>query len=319
MTMPIPAPAAVSARLDPTAARAIIRRHSKSFSLASLLLGEETRDDAVALYAYCRRADDAVDLVSATAAPASIAALERELDAVYAGRSCSEPILAEFQRLVFERHIPRAYPDALLQGLRDDADGARYETLADLQRYCWYVAGSVGGMMCHVLGVRRPRAVAHGVHLGMAMQLTNICRDVAEDWQRGRLYLPAELMPGVEAPTAPRAFPTRHLPVFAGAVRRLLAEAELLYGSGDLGLPYLSFRSRVAVATARRIYSAIGKEILMADANVTAGRAFVSTPAKLWQAGLACVQSLTIGVGAPQFRRAGLAQPLRFPEDVLPV
>lgn len=319
MTTLVETPTTLSARLDPAAARAIIRRHSKSFSLASLLLGREARDDAVALYAYCRRADDAVDLVDAATAPASIAGLEGELDAVYAGRSCSEPVLAEFQRLVFERHIPRAYPDALLQGLRDDAEGARYETLADLRRYCWYVAGSVGGMMCHVLGVRRPRAVAHGVHLGMAMQLTNICRDVAEDWQRGRLYLPAELVPGIAAPAASSALPAQHSAVFARAVRHLLAEAELLYGSGDLGLPYLSFRSRVAVATARRVYSAIGKRILMADANVMAGRAVVSTPAKLWHTGRACVTSLVVALSAPAFRRAPLSQPLRFPDDVLPV
>jgi phytoene synthase len=298
-------------------ARAVIRKHSRSFSLASLLLGAAGRDDAVALYAYCRRADDAVDLVSAGAAVERVAKLERELDDVYAGRVCAEPVLTEFQRLVFEAGIPRAYPAALLQGMRDDAEGVRYESLAELHRYCWYVAGSVGGMMCHVLGVRRQRAVVHGIHLGMAMQLTNICRDVAEDWQRGRLYLPTELLPELPEPLG-GPLPRSRGAAFGAAVRRLLAEAECLYRSGDRGLPYLSFRSRLAVATARRVYSAIGGRVLATGADVHAARAIVSPPAKAWHVARACVTSLALAVTTPPFSRARLTHPIRFPEDVLP-
>jgi phytoene synthase len=298
--------------------RAIIRKHSRSFSLASLLLGADTRDDAVALYAYCRRADDAVDLVSPPEAAARVSRLERELDDVYAGRACAEPVLAEFQRLVFEASIPRDYPAALLLGMRADAEGVRYQTLSELQRYCWYVAGSVGAMMCHVLGVRGERALAHGVHLGMAMQLTNICRDVAEDWQRGRLYLPAELVPELAGVPITGLLPRSQVLVFARAVRCLLAEAELLYGSGDRGLPYLSLRARLAVATARRVYSAIGQRILAADADVTAGRAIVPAAAKAWHVAQACVTSLKLALTAPTFEQTALSHPIRFPEDVVP-
>lgn len=304
--------------LEPSEARAIIRHHSKSFSLASMLLGSQTRNEAAGLYAYCRRADDAVDLVAPSLAAERVDALRLELDDVYAGRSLREPVLVEFQRLVFERGIPRDYPDALLLGFQLDAEGAVYETSFDLYRYCWCVAGSVGAMMCHVLGVRRERALVHAAHLGMAMQLTNICRDVAEDWQRGRLYLPTELAPGLEYVRASNELPKAYVGVCARAVSHLLTEAEALYRSGDAGLRYLPFRARLAVATARGVYADIGQRILAQGADVLAGRAHVSTPAKLWHVARAGATSLALAAITPKFRATSLARPLRFPEDVLP-
>lgn len=299
-------------------ARAIIRHHSKSFSLASVLLGSQTRNEAASLYAYCRRADDAVDLVAPALAANAVNALRRELDDVYAGRSSSDPVLVDFQRLVFDRKIPREYPDALLQGFQLDAEGAAYETSFDLYRYCWCVAGSVGTMMCHVLGVRHERALVHAAHLGMAMQLTNICRDVAEDWQRGRLYLPKELAPGLEYVRASAELPKAYVGVCARAVKHLLAQADALYRSGDAGLGLLPFRARLAVATARGVYADIGQRILAQDANVLAGRAYVATPAKLWHVARAGATSLALATTTPRFRPAPLVNPLRFPEDVLP-
>lgn len=303
--------------LAPRQARAIIRRHSKSFALAAVLLGRNLRDAASALYAYCRRADDAVDLVAPEHAEQRVETLARELDEVYAGRSLSDPVLGSFQRVVHERRIPRAYPEALLEGFRLDAAGTRYESLTELHRYCWCVAGSVGAMMCHVLGVRRERALLHGAHLGMAMQLTNICRDVAEDYARGRLYLPRELAPGVDLEGSPQPLSPRQAALVRAAVRRLLTEAERFYASGDAGLALLSFRSRLAVATARNVYSAIGQHILTQDADVLAGRAFVSGPEKLWhvaRAGVTCTQLAAL---TPTFRSTPNLKTLRFPEDVL--
>lgn len=303
--------------LAPHEARAIIRKHSKSFSLASLLLGPELRDRASGLYAYCRRADDAVDLVAPRDAAKAVVGLRSELSAVYAGRALSEPVLVEFQRLVLETNIPREYPEALLEGFHLDATDKQYETMQDLYHYCWCVAGSVGAMMCHVLGVRRARAVRHGVHLGMAMQLTNICRDVAEDWERGRLYVPKELLAGVELDRS-RPLRPSDAAALAPAVQRLLAEADELYASGDLGLPYLSFRSRVAVATARRVYSAIGERIREGGADVLAGRVVVPGSEKALHVLHASLASVGRAVTTPPFRAVRLAHPLRFPEDVLP-
>lgn len=303
--------------LAPGEARAVIRRHSKSFALAAVLLGRALRDDASALYAYCRRADDAVDLVAPEDAAAQVQELARELDDVYAGRSLGDPVLVSFQRLVHERHIPRAYPEALLEGFRLDAEGKRYETLADLHLYCWCVAGSVGAMMCHVLGLRRERGLRHGAHLGMGMQLTNICRDVAEDFERGRLYLPRELAPGLRLEGAGTPLSLDQAALARAAVRRLLGEADRFYASGDAGLSSLSFRSRLAVATARNVYSAIGERISAQDADVLGGRAFVSKSEKLWHVARAGVTCTRLALLTPRFRAVPHLRTLRFPEDVL--
>jgi len=299
-------------------AAAIIRRHSASFALASRVLAPGARHHAHALYAYCRRADDAIDCTPPGLERAALVRLRAELDVIYAGQPLHDPIAAEFQRLVFERHIPRAYPDGLLDGFELDVQGVRYASLLDLQRYCWCVAGTVGAMMCHVMGVRHQRAVVHGVHLGMAMQLTNICRDVAEDWRRGRLYIPAELLGDLSAPSdwPPSADASRQL---ARAVERLLQEADILYRSGDAGLGHLTFRSRVAVATARHVYSSIGRRLRNRGCDVLAGRAVVPLPSKLWCVARAAYDALS-AKSAPSRERASILQPLvRFPEDVLPV
>jgi phytoene synthase len=151
----------------------------------------------------------------------------------------------------------------------------------------------------------------------MAMQLTNICRDVAEDWELGRLYLPAELVPGVPSPPGGHPLPRQYAQACGHAVRRLLAEADVLYASGDRGLPYLSFRSRVAVSTARRVYSAIGRRILDGGANVRSGRAVVTGSEKALHVLGATLASTGTALTNPTFRPATLDQPLRFPEDVL--
>ena len=304
------------------AASAIIRRHSASFSLASLLLEPVARQRAHVLYAYCRRADDAIDLVAPVRAPGELDRLRCELDAVYAGAALADPVASEFQQLVLEVGLPREYPDALLQGFELDVTGARYATLVELYRYCWCVAGSVGAMMCHVLGAPSSPAIVHGVHLGMAMQLTNVCRDVAEDWSRGRLYVPTELLPGWP-PTHASALgswppsPAQQQDL-ALAVRRLLEAAEVFYRSGDAGLPWLRWRSRVAVATARRVYAGIGQRLLAVGADVSAPRVFVPTSRKLWYTARAAFDA-TYTRAARRVRPAVAERPLRFPEDVLAV
>jgi phytoene synthase len=170
--------------------------------------------------------------------------------------------------------------------------------------------------MCHVLGVRRESAVLNGVHLGMGMQLTNICRDVAEDWARGRLYVPAELLAGYEAPDSWPP-PARTLDLLARGVERLLQQADVFYRSGDRGLLDLSPRNRLAVATARHVYSSIGHRLRARHCDVSQGRVAVPLHHKLGcvaRAALACVRA---GASADQSRVP--QRVVRFPEDVLPV
>jgi 15-cis-phytoene synthase len=254
-------------------ARRTLSRHSKSFALAGKLLPLDCRDDAAVIYTWCRRCDDAIDLGPVASRPAALQRMRRELDHVYAGRPQSEPTLAAFQEVVQRRAIPERYPRELLEGMGMDVGATRYRTVDELLVYCFRVAGTVGLMMCQVMGVSDRRALRRAADLGIAMQLTNICRDVAEDWASGRLYLPDELTGMGAGAGGGEALPPA---VAARAVKALLARADDFYRSGDAGLPALRFRCAVAVRTARLIYSEIGQVIARRDHDVTAGRAFVS-------------------------------------------
>jgi 15-cis-phytoene synthase len=290
-------------------ARATIARHSRSFALASRLLGRRVRDHTAIVYAWCRRADDAIDEPSA-ASPAALstalAGLARDLDAIY-GATARDPVLAAFGDLVRERAIPRSYPDALLAGLAMDAAAARYITVDDVIRYAWCVAGVVGTMMSHVFGIADDDALVHAAHLGIAMQLTNICRDVAEDWQRGRLYLPDDLLAAHGAPGLAgelgRELPRTAHAAIARTRADLLALADRYYRSGDRGIPHLPARAAFAVAAARRVYAAIGRRIARTGHDVTAGRAVVPRYTRLALAGAAA--AATVG-------RRALALPARI-------
>jgi 15-cis-phytoene synthase len=289
-------------------AHATIAHHSKSFALASRLLPAAIADDAVVLYAYCRRADDAIDLAPSAEHAARLGDLRREVNAVYAGDTLDDALLAVFQQVVLRRRIPRAYLDELVEGMQMDACGVRYQTWEDLSCYCYRVAGTVGLMMCHVMGVRRAEALVHAAHLGMAMQLTNIARDVLEDWRRGRLYLPDEVLSASGAPDLRARLGERFPGVAASAVARataaVLERADAYYRSGDAGLRYLSPRCGFAVRTARRVYSRIGDEVRAQGCDPLAGRAIVSTRRKLLAAGraaLATVLSPAALVGSRPF------------------
>jgi phytoene synthase len=278
-----------------------INKHSKSFSLASRLLPGGAADSVAALYAWCRRADDAIDVsapeLSEPEAPrAALSRLRHELTRVYAGDIQHDPVLAAFGEVLRAHHIPMHYPAELLTGMEMDVNGHEYATIDELLVYGYRVASTVGLMMCHVLGVSRVSALRHAAHLGLAMQLTNICRDVMEDWQRGRLYLPADLLArhGVSQLRVGHgtAFPDAAVDGCRGAIEELLALAARYYESSDAGLEYLSMRSAVAVNAARRIYSAIGSKIASQGHDLRAPRAVVSNYKKLMACATACVSTL---------------------------
>jgi len=210
--------------------------------------------------------------------------LRAELAAIYAGASMTTPETRCFQAVVLECAIPSRYPGGLLDGFAMDVAGTRYHTLADLERYAYRVAGTVGEMLCHVMGVRDTRALSHAAALGVAMQLTNVCRDVVEDWSLGRMYVPASFFdPDTAALLAAPggAFPAAARAAVARAVHRLLDIAGQRYRFADEGLRYLDRRARMAVRTARLVYAAIGDELARRRYDVFAGRAVVPTATKL--------------------------------------
>jgi len=188
-----------------------------------------------------------------------------------------------FSEAVMRTRLPRAYLDDLVDGFAMDAEGVRYSSMAALDLYAYRVAGVVGLMMCHVLGVRDSRCVPQAARLGMAMQLTNICRDVVDDWHGGRQYLPTDqVAPDELGKAAEVSLPTNSArATVARAVSALLDRADLYYASGMRGLRDLGWRDALAIGAAARIYRAIGRRIASRQFDVFAGRAMVSLPTKL--------------------------------------
>jgi phytoene synthase len=157
----------------------------------------------------------------------------------------------------------------------------RYESLQDLLLYCYRVAGTVGLMMAHVMGLRDEAALKHAADLGIAMQLTNIARDIVEDASMGRIYLPSAWLAEAGIPPAEIAAAEQRgrLAVVAA---RLLREAGRYYGSGDAGLWHLSLRSACAVAAARSVYAEIGALLLRRGSRAWDERAYVTGARKIY-------------------------------------
>ncbi len=265
------------------AARAALADGSKSFALAGKLLPRRHRDDAAVLYAWCRRCDDGIDLLPAGDRPAALQRMRAELDAVYGDEPLADPALAALRDVVRRCNIPRRYPSALLDGFQMDLEGVRYATVAELFGYAYRVAGTVGVMMAYLLGARGTEPRRQAAHLGIAMQLTNICRDVDEDWRNGRLYLPQELLQEpLNVQSVPPAPWRLNAAAAAPAIDRLLALAQGFYASGDRGLEALRFRCAAAIRAARLIYADIGRVIAAGGHDIRRGRAVVSSGRKLW-------------------------------------
>lgn len=258
---------------DLAACRASLARHSKTFHAASLLMPPAVRAPATVLYGFCRLADDTVDVEGGRRL--ALTQLRRRLDRVFEGRPQPVPADRALAAVVARFGIPRALPDFLIEGLAWDVDGHRYETLDDLLDYAARVAGSVGAMMSLLMGARSPAALARACDLGVAMQLSNIARDVGEDARMGRLYLPRDWM--AEAGLDPDAWLAEPAfsPALATVVARLLRAAEVLYARAAAGITSLPLACRPGINAARLMYAAVGEAVQRAGGDSVSQRAVV--------------------------------------------
>ncbi|MEZ4392244.1 MAG: phytoene/squalene synthase family protein [Polyangiales bacterium] len=272
---------------DVARCREILRAGSKSFYAASLFLPSRVRGPASVIYAFCRVADDAVDLVSPAKAPAALERMRARLERVYADRPDDHPVDRALSVVVQRARLPREVPEALLEGFQWDVDARSYESLDELLGYCARVASTVGVMMTLLMDRRDHGVIARACDLGAAMQLTNICRDVGEDARNGRVYLPHAWLRevGVE-PEALVARPV-HSEALGAVVARALAEADALYRRADLGVAMLPRDCRVAIRAARLLYSEIGAVVRRRGDDGVTSRAVVSIGRKLWLLGRA--------------------------------
>lgn len=258
---------------------------SLSFSFASRLFGRRIRDRVVKLYAWCRYVDNQVDErdqsdPSPEARQALLATLEKQS---FGPEPAGElpAAMAAFRALRRELPFPEQYARDLIAGMAMDLDGQVYQTEDELYLYCYRVAGVVGLMMSYLMEVSSERAHRHATDLGLAMQLTNICRDIKTDEAMGRCYLPrvwleeAGFHPGESLMTAAQR------PALLHVVGRALDAAEQLYRSGDAGLKYLPLRCALAVAIAREVYSGIGDEIRVRGARAWDQRTWLPLSRKI--------------------------------------
>ena len=265
--------------------RDIITKGSKSFSLAAKLFDPQIRDAAVFLYGWCRYCDDQVDDAGASGDRAELesrlTALKEKTASAFSIEPQREPVFIALQHIVHRYGIPAHYALELIEGMAMDVRGTRYTSLRDLLLYCYRVAGTVGLMMSHVMGLRDQSALRNAADLGIAMQLTNIARDITEDAAMGRIYLPLAWLDEAKIPHDQVAAPENRDKLAILAVR-LLNEASRYYRSGDAGLWHLSFRSACAVAAARQVYSEIGALLVKRGARAWDQRTYVTGARKIW-------------------------------------
>ncbi len=289
------------------AASEAIRKGSKSFAAAARLFDRPSREGAILLYGWCRHCDDAVDgqeLGFRMGAGASgsaldrVAALEGQTAAALRGEPARHPAFAGLAEVVRRHAIPERHPAEHLAGFRMDAEGRRYETIEDTLDYAYHVAGVVGIMMAHVMGVRDPAVLDRACDLGLAFQLTNIARDVIEDAEHGRVYLPAAWLREEGLPLGPDGDAARalldpaHRGRIAAVATRLVAVAEAYYASADVGIRALPPRAAWAVATARGLYRAIGLEVVRRGDRAWERRVSTSRAAKLRHVATGAASSL---------------------------
>jgi 15-cis-phytoene synthase len=260
---------------------AITRSHSRSFYLSSQLLPPEKRGAIRALYAFCRTSDDLVDQPGHDATQALAAWVAQ----VHAPRPpAGNAVLLAWNDTIERYRVPRALPDELLAGIMMDLTVSRYATFDDLWLYCYRVASVVGLISMHIIG-HRDGAAPYAIKLGVALQLTNILRDVGEDAARGRVYLPLEDLERFGL-TADDILSGRRDGAFRALMRFEIERAHDLYEQSWPGIALLNADGRLAIGAASEIYRGILGKIGASDYDVFRRRAYVPLAQKLlilWQ------------------------------------
>lgn len=269
-----------AAASSPQSLERILAEGSKSFHAASKLLPKKIRQPVTVLYAFCRISDDAVD--DATNPRRALDALHRRLNDIYNGSPADHPLDRAFFKTVTTYRIPKAVLSGLFEGFEWDTEGRQYETLEDTAAYCARVASTVGVMMTLIMGERRSEVLARACDLGLAMQLVNICRDVGEDADMGRVYLPNQWLKEAGIDRAAFLAHPVFTPALGEVVRRTLETAAHHFALADIGIAHLPKDARLAIRAASLIYADIARVIQKNQYNSIATRAYTTKFRKLW-------------------------------------
>jgi len=275
-------------------AAVITSQHSKSFHFASALLPVEKRSAVRALYAFCRTVDDIVDEVELKK--------DRDLELDYwrnivqsASSRTDDLVASAWADTLTRYHIPRHYALQLIDGVARDLSQSRYQTFDDLATYCYGVASTVGLMSMYIVGFKSHEAVPYAIKLGVALQMTNILRDVGEDYRNGRLYLPRQELAfyGIKEVDIAESRVTENWRQF---MKFQIDRTRQLYKDSWAGVKMLEREGQLAIGAASTLYEGILKDIEVHDYNVFTRRAGLSAWGKVRR-----VPSLWLKINSPAF------------------
>jgi len=228
----------------------VMRDHGKTFFWATAFIPKEEAEDIYTLYAFCRFVDDLVD-VRELSCKKIIEDLENQESEI--------PPVQKFLSMAARRKMSLEPAKILVNTLENDRNGQKIETWRNLLHYCYGVASTVGLMMCAILGVKNQQAYAFAIDLGIAMQLTNIARDVFEDASHNRIYLPQEAFSS--SISDGHSLLNEDLQQLLHVREKILKMADLYYSSADRGMRFLPLGCRLAIIIASRLYQAKGETI----------------------------------------------------------
>lgn len=270
-------------------AQAITRDCAKTFYFASHFLSAQKRRAAYSVYAICRLSDDSVDNQPSDQARQRIKRVAEKINLAFSQSRLDNGLLLAFRQTISKYKIPRQYFEQLIEGMYLDLQKTRYRDFGQLYDYCYKVAGVVGLIMLKIFGCRSRLAERHAVDLGIAMQLTNILRDIKEDSARGRIYLPEEEMQRFGVSTEDISG-EKLSPNLIALLKSQIARARYYYAVSASGIKFIEEPSaRFVVRAMKQIYSAILTVIEQNNYNVFTRRAQVTTGTKLYLAAKALI------------------------------
>lgn len=276
-----PTQASTSHRIGFLQAEEITRRQAKTFYAASRFLPKDKRQAAYAIYAICRAADDSVDNAESNSAALNLVKIKEKIERAYGNVALNDNLLSVFRETTQKYKIPKSYFDEMLAGMQMDITKNRYATFDELYLYCYRVAGVIGLLMLKIFGEAQQEAQKYAADLGIALQITNILRDIKEDFARNRIYLPLEEMKrfGVTPEYVSQEKIDQN---FIALIKFLSDLAKLYYGNSAKGIRMInSRRCRFVACAIKDIYAQILKEIEKNNYDVYSKRLYVNTPKKV--------------------------------------
>lgn len=237
-----------------------IRFYGKSFYWAGKFLEKEVFEDCSTLYAFCRVIDNLVDKKSNSKTNV------RKFIKDYQSQNSKIQVNKEFKKIETKYQIPKKYINDLFYGINLDTKTVKIKSTKEIIKYSYYVAGTVGAMMSYIFQTSNPQAIKHAINLGIAMQLTNISRDVLKDAYLNRIYLPENMLN--EEITAndiiKKKFNKKHLFL---VIKKIIFLSEKYYDNGNIGIKYLPKKVKFPIFLASSLYRSIGKKIFSSNYN----------------------------------------------------